>query len=160
MKPSGFRSLHAQSFIKIKLKVSLTFNDSEHDQHFDNLVWIFHGAREKSCFLFLHVVDLQAVISSIKLVVRALDPLGPFGWPASTHMLYTTLILSPNSPKDTKQVWPSPTCKRKSLRWRRDGCWSIGLDRQAEAADFFLPFVDFTPDNSRRCWQWWDAFTG
>lgn len=74
-----------------------TFNDSECDQLFHNLAVIFNRARVKSSIFLPHFVDLQAVIISFKLGVRAQSTLVPFGGPGSAPVLQTILLLSPNS---------------------------------------------------------------
>ena len=56
----------------------LTFNDSEYDHVYSDLVSVFHPAGVNSSILPHHVVDLQVEIASLKLAVGALYALGAF----------------------------------------------------------------------------------
>lgn len=79
--------------------VFLTFHDSERDCGYTHLVPVIHRARVSSSILLLHAVDLQAVLASLKLVVRALSSLGILGHPGSPE-LQAVLLLSPYSAVD------------------------------------------------------------
>lgn len=80
--------------------VFLTFYDSERDSGYTHLAPIIHRARVSSSILLLHAVDLQAVVASLKLVVRALSSLGLLGHKGRAPELQAVLFLSPYSAVD------------------------------------------------------------
>lgn len=80
--------------------VFLTFHDSERDCGYTPLAPVLHHAKVSSSILLLHAVDLQAIVASLKLVVRALSSLGLPGHPGRAPELQAVLLLSPYSAVD------------------------------------------------------------
>lgn len=80
--------------------VFLTVHDSERDCGYTLLATVIHRARVSSSILLLQAVDLQAVVASLKLVVRALSSLGLLGHPGGAPELQAILLLSPYSTVD------------------------------------------------------------
>lgn len=80
--------------------VFLTFHDSERDCGFTHVAPVIHRARVSSSILLLHAVDFQAVVASLKLIVRALSSLGLLGYPGGAPELQAALLLSPYSAVD------------------------------------------------------------
>lgn len=83
-----------------RLMVFLTFHDSESDCGYTLVAPVFHRASVSSSILLLHAVDFQAIVASLKLIVRALSSLGLLGHPAGAPELQAVLLLSPYSAVD------------------------------------------------------------
>lgn len=84
--------------------VFLTFHDSERDCGNSPVAPVIHRARVSSSILLSHTVDLQAVVTSLELIVRALYSLGLLGHPGGAPELQAVLLLSPYSAVDGSAI--------------------------------------------------------
>lgn len=80
--------------------VFLTFHDSECDCGCPPVAPVINHARVSSSILLSHAVDLQAVVATPKLIVRALNSLGLLGHPGRAPELQAVPLLSPYSAVD------------------------------------------------------------